>query len=530
MAKLAFSKWPFNNGERVVLHWLRSPFMFGENKQWYLTASFKRRDNSFIELDLPWGALPLLKIGREYVDGYDTANNDLGKSFSIDLSAKASITIEKAVNTIPRSIHFLHNKENFNEHCAVIRNGSMTIVVPCLEVVRSFFVINKMLAQAILRPDSFNNICGVEYDEKEGSVEISFADKIPCKLLTKSLAKRMALILCDKDWNSSWAQVYHRMNLPENIDSNLSKLVCCPPIYSSCSWHVRALQKGSIIVVLELVGITPEKPFPFKDIKFRHPLSGSGRAGRAGSQFSKKEREPKSRHAGILGINQAGMAARNILSPRTNKIIVSFLKYSDEPNITETASAGSVSLLQPDSDYVITKTAKYNSRRLICDQVSLDDEGGPGVIESAEFLPIEDSNSVPKSFENFINAIKLIINSVADIEARYMIRTIPEGSALYRINGRKHRQYALVFLTYLSRTAFILEIDASDNHEISTIIFKIVSGDFREIVKKMLVEYISGTGCWDRDRLDSDNAIEYSLSRHRTVEIVSQAKRYVRHL
>ncbi len=557
MAKLEFTKWPFDEREIVTLHWLRSPFMYGENKQWYLTALFRRENNKVVGLDLPWGILPLLKIGGQYVDG-KACNNYTGYSLCFDLSTKVTVDINKAADVIPDSLYSLYNNKDYNERCVVIRDNDMTVIVPCLEVIRSFFVIDKTLAHAILRPDSFTEICTSEYDENKGRVDISFSNKVPYSVITQSLVKRLALILYDNYWNASWSQVCNIKKERGEEDWPFCRVECPPPVFSDCSWNVRAIQNERNIFVLEIVGVTPNKPFPFEEIRYTHPRSHDGHEASPSSSVKIPKSKPKNER--ILSINQDGLSAKNITNPQTNRFKASFFDYSNdiviteitlgsilsqdegdpeiempdnesaEPEITEAVSIRSTSVVSEDDHS--TGMDEQTSSRSEVQQVSFDDESGFGEIKAAEFVPIENTRQIPRSFENFIDAIRVIskdqVENEADFEAHYIIRDIPENSPLSKINKEENRQYSLVRLLYPDKSRYILEIDVSDEHEISTIIFKIVSGNLWTIVEKILVEYMSASGCWDREKLNSDDSITYHLSRHRTAGLLS--KRLKRHL
>mgnify|MGYP006869434341 FL=1 len=66
---MQFKNWPFGSNEKPVLYWMTSPRKCDSG--WVMDAVFKRQSGllpRIVRVEVPWGTLPYLRIGRIYYD------------------------------------------------------------------------------------------------------------------------------------------------------------------------------------------------------------------------------------------------------------------------------------------------------------------------------------------------------------------------------------------------------------------------------------------------------------------------------
>ncbi len=264
-----FDHWPFPPGESEIVHWYRSPQMTGDDKQWMMEIIFKRPDGSFQELSLPWGTFPKIRLGMEFIDGLGTGVNKVGEDYQFELSARATFRIEKAITISPK-IYTLKTRENLSEYCVVIFDKNQTLVIPCLEIIRFFFAINKIIAFRVLQPFNFGDLVSGSIDGK--SVFLNYTTKMPRYIINRFLAKFVAKILFNPAWTEAWKSVYigrEEQILEGSYTSNdRISLRASPPIYSNSVWEVRGLNEGKRIIVMEIIRCIDKNPSPFNQVGY----------------------------------------------------------------------------------------------------------------------------------------------------------------------------------------------------------------------------------------------------------------------
>jgi hypothetical protein len=239
-----------------------------------LVIVFKRPNGILKDVSLPWGALPAIRLGKEFVDGVPTWENTLGKNYSLDFSAGASFKTQTAI-TISPNVYPLKTRPNLGEYCVVIFDKELTVIVPCLEIIRFFFAVNKQMAYRTLQPFNFSDL--VPASMEQDKVLLAFTRQIPHNALNKLLAKVIAQVLYDPSWSEAWKNIYiSREEQTLNVDHDFNEVIplkAIPPVYKNSIWEVRALQDGKRLLVLEIISYTDGNPSPFHFLDFTHPRS-----------------------------------------------------------------------------------------------------------------------------------------------------------------------------------------------------------------------------------------------------------------
>ncbi len=501
-----------------MLYWLLSPYMCGVDKQWTVRGVFKMKNGKQRVLPVSWGALPMLKLGSIFVGGKYVRESDVAQEIHLDIALDATISVDDAAKGIKCALYPLRNYEYLNERTVVIKSGSDKIIIPCLEIIRSFFAINKTLANAILRPDSFTDICSASHDPAQGLVKLVFSKRYPYNAITSDIVSRIALFLFDERWSASWQRVWNNRNLRSSNDGEVVPLECFPPLFRGCSYMVRGIRKGDVVLVLEILGFTSNIEFPFQRIEYTHPRSAFGR----------KASNPKKHNHGssseeVLKINSSSAAPKGSTSPSKSISGLQLHSYLTKPKTEEV----SVKSDQPwPLIVIVNKKGTYKRKDdNPSDSISLGDEAGDGDVQAAEFLPLVGQSSLPTEFNAFYQAVLRMTELVDNMQVFFKIGAVPEKSSLAMI-GAIPRQYILICVVVGPYTAFILELNLSDKHNLSTVVFS-CDGPLTcigDITKELLCDCIIN-GSWDRSRINTVTGISYELAKHRKSDALMRGAR-----
>ena len=489
---IRINKWPFREGESAVLHWLRSPYQEGEDKQWRMSAVFRGKDDALKDVNVPWGMLPILRLGRAYRDGIAVDDVVREGVKQIRFSSAAKVTVSDAA-AVPRDLYRLLTKWNLQEKCCIIWNGGERIIVPCLEVIRAYFALSRLVAGELLKPDSFNGLCTSTVEN--GKAYLSFSEKVPASTLTFELVRRVALILEESSFSTSWRRVWTSASSGGGTDMRRCEpahpLICEPPAIQGSSWDVVGVGSDKIFVVLEIRQFSFPLTLPFSSVSCEHPsfreYEGGGRL--SGVFLTREDPDE-------IVIGPTPSAPKNLSSPHTvetNPCTASFTKNiwvekvkKKAPSIVGVGESSKVGGVQYEP---VTRV-----------EGSLDDEAGVGEQPAVEFLPVESLEETHPAFRRLSKALK----QIQKIDIRYQHAVVPEECKLPLLNGNR-RAYVLVCFTFSRRLVYLLEVDNSDGHMLSTIIFVLggVSPSAASVAEIMLQDCVALGGHWNRERLRS---------------------------
>lgn len=159
--------------------------------------------------------------------------------------------------------------------------------------------------------------------------------------------------------------------------------------------------------------------------------------------------------------------------------------------------------------------------------VSLNEKAGKGTIPAAEFVSINQLTSPKPGFNRFFGAIKMMARLNKSFRINYEMHTMPKNSSLAYCKGAP-RQYVLVRVDYMGCTAYILEMDLSDGHGISTLLFRQidVNKDIKDLVEELLVSYIVKSGSWDKRGLKGLSELRISFAKHTSADELALGIRF----
>lgn len=503
---IRYGNWPFDTEETVRLHWLRSPYHVGEAKQWQMQAVFKRRNGDLTDVAVPWGALPSFRLGRSYRAGKPTEESPLGTSETVRFCSNPRVRIERAA-AVPRSYE-LRTKMNLEERCVVVWSRGETIVVPCLEVIRAYFAPNRMMTSELLGPDLFSEVCSASL--ADGQASLQFTERVSTAALSPDVVLRMALVLFDREFQAAWRSVWISVNPQGGADIRKEEpahpLIVDPPCLPGSSWTVRCLRFGQITLVLEIEKFKPAVSLPFTAVSYEHPRFHVYEGGKKLGGGTLTLEDPEE-----TVVSSEPKPPKGLTSPYAVQIGITTADLSraiEVIKIREPVAAGAL-----DGDSPIGSRLRKES--VSTKDGTLYEEAGTGELPSVEFVPFAALSQVTANFRNFFKALHLIQGETL----AFFEGAAPEGCCLPCLpkTSGNPRPYVLVCVSGAGRKFFLLEVDGSDGHGISTLVFARPreSPASQQSAEHLLKKGTAGSGHWDRDRLRALLGVgKFELLRH----------------
>lgn len=528
--KFKLGSWPYPAGMPAHLYWVKSPMQVGREKQWHQKVLFHGQNGEYHERVLPWGMIPALKLGIQFVDGEPSGRSSAGelKEFRLGDSATCRFTSSAYLRNEWLDSVREYRRQLLLEHCVCIEDGETRLWVPCVEVVRAFFAINKQLAYLLLDPLGLSKICASEMEDSK--VRVHFNKVMPVASLNKILAKRVAMIRHHSPWDDAWRQVWNRSIKNPGEPTVYSHLYCCPPTVGGSTWSVRGVPCESGFFVLEIRGIRTRAKLPFDEVAYTHPhMKFSPDGGESAESGDGNGRGGGSReeHGDDGEIDASTLSPKGSRNPRHCSMSVSSMAFGNSVKVSKRLGEGRPvpRRRKASAGTEGRETGEIGGGPKSPVHVSLNDNAGIGVVLAAEFKPIEKIVDVPPGLKPFIAAVK----GMKKVKVACAIEAVPNESPLAKLHEGQ-RYFALAYVRAFGRwpgEGYVLEIDSSDNHRVSTLVFQ-SKGDVDGIdaAKKFLIECFARAGHWTSDALEKGKVLQkHELVRHRLIAPIRWGQR-----
>lgn len=510
--KFKFSSWPFPVDVPAHLCWVNSPMQVGEHKQWQSEVLFRGQNDQYHKRIVPWGGIQSLKLGGVYVNGAISELTPAGDVVEFELSRNAIFYVQSLETLKYQWLDRVGNfkKEFLWEYCVCIKDGKIRLWVPCIEIIRSFFAINKQMAYLLLEPGGLLKVCKSEF--KCGRVKINFSNEVPVSTLNYILVTRIATILYHSAWWDSWQQVWSRSIKNPGDRTVFSKLFCSPPTVKDSAWSVRGIPNGDDFFVLEVLGIRTETKIPFFEITYTHPkltfLTKQAEPTVTGNGTG-NDSEPRDGSSAEGEIGSDTKPPKELTSPLRESIAVSPIEFGSSVKVLKQYSERKS---KPGGSKSPRRSGRESSQSEGAIPVSMGDGAGHGEIRAAEFMPIEKLTHIPPGLKAFI----AFVNEIPKVKVGCTIEPVPDESSLAKLpDGQRH--FALVHIIGLCFEGYLLEIDSSDGRSVSTIIFTPPNDNSsQETAKSLLVECLAKGGYWSLETINGNIVQRYELAKHTT--------------
>lgn len=516
LAKIILKNWPFSEGTRARLHWIRSPYQVGESRQWRMTVVFIAEDGDSKEIRVPWGMLPMLRLGEIYCNGQSTGEFPGLERRPIRFSKSLDISVCESI-VIPSGLCRLGSKWNLQEKCVKIVDGDFRVIIPCLEIIRAYFATTRLMASEMLSPDSFNGICNSNLENHKA--RLVFSNKVSANIITASLATRIALVLEDSEFNNSWRQIWASASQGDgtSLREPANPLWCYPPAIRKSSWDAVGIGTGNTFLVMGIERFKIDRMTAFFKLYYEHPLfrepDGSGTG--EGSSGEVIKDDPKE-----VEVGSEPAAPKSLTDPQVVELetcAASFLRTIDVIKIKKKSDG----LGGGRGEKTGGVGARNHSGQI--KEGTLDCEAGAGELPAVEFKDVSPIKNLNDAFKKLTKALEYI-----DLKILWCAQeSAPESCKLPLLDGNP-RQYLSVYFLFAGRRFFLHEVDNSDRHSLSTLVYERelplgLTGFFSQ---DLLVKCVTGGGHWDATLLDIHlDESAYCFVKHRKATVESWKQR-----
>lgn len=527
MPRVRLRPWQFGKGEKVRLCWLCSPYKSAD-RSWFVKAAFLRKGSTEPEiLEYHWGALPLLRMGRFYMDGYLLDNDLHFTPRTISINNFRNGTFCRA-SDIPRDLYdFFDGREFGGDRVWKFWSNRTFYYVPCIELLRAFLTPSKTLANQILKPNGLDFFI-IEERVDETALFLSLSGDLPRSLVNTASIAHLAWLRHSPAARACWESVYNGVfakAIAASPQQPASMLITGlpvelkPPIEKPCELHFNGVTFKQSCLMLEILGAKQLDPLPFERIGYTHPslkrhrtVEGAKRTRRRAVKDPNEDYELDSFHRPArIDANQN--AADTITTSFEFVRLPKFNRYALKVAVIHDGSteAGSSSLSTG------TKARLVKPRDTT---VSTDESYYGGEIQPVDFLGIDLGVANLAGLKDFIEAIQHIVNTYIEPHLRYTVMEIPGNKSFCRVASGSKRSCAMVEVTQTNVVpCYILEVARPDSWSVSTLFIRLLPEFYPEqpvgvFTREFLKELVKRDGHWNVEKLESDQTLRIGRLNH----------------
>ncbi|CUB11617.1 hypothetical protein BN2127_JRS1_03403 [Bacillus cereus] len=482
--------WTFGNN-LVTLKWLGDVNL--KNNQWFIRVAFEY--NSQIEiLEFPIATMPLLKVGAKYRDGIYLDTQRKGIIYDVMIPKLNQCKVVSALDACKKFSYYLHaNKELMHQLAFEFSVEDKTYYLPQTEFIRAVFAINKIMANAMMRPNGLELLVNrAELNNNTASIDL--VNEIPNGIARdKDFIRYFAWFYFNMDLKTSFESIY------TNIYGKLSKqqelkLEVNLPANPDVFIRFRGIEKDNNYLILEWFGSDMAET-PFTDIEVKHKA------------FKKQVTAPEKRKY-RKSIQDTGEKVLNENANNRSKQDANQLVTDVSSTQLQFKSAPKVHKIY-DSKQQVNQGDMYISNDgkgggIKSEQVvGLDESIYGGNIQPIDFKVLEVTGDIRgQGLDRFIKMIQLLAKKIAKYEVSMDFLYLPLGRKFSFIGESRRRIVCIARVLNKSsnRITYILEVATPDNKSLSTLLVYKYQDDEKEI-KALLKKLVFQGGSWSKDIL-----------------------------
>lgn len=246
----------------LELLWLRS-LRQDQNGNWTLTACVRNWETQErADLQVPLGLATVLVPGQVFHGGRlgtVPSMGQLGNCVTASLRQFERATLAD----VPSSVFSDGLPRNSKQELLLYRTEGLDLFIPPLEIVRRLFLLDRTLANVVLRKGGLAELCVPIKPDFYDEIELNFTAAIPPKALTKSFVRRFAWLAVHPTGARAWKSIERLSNTHGGVNID-------PPEVRDCKISFRGLVgQGAALVheILEVQGLRD----PAREVRFSHP-------------------------------------------------------------------------------------------------------------------------------------------------------------------------------------------------------------------------------------------------------------------
>lgn len=527
MSSVKLRPWDFDKGEEVRLHWLCSPHRDNEGR-WRVKAIFVTEGCPYFHpIDFSWGTLPLLRMGRSYVDGLLLKNDPRFKPqklFNYDFQNGTLCDATK----LPYGMYNLFGNAEFNRQKIWKFFFRYTLhFIPCTEFLRAFLTPTKFLTNQILKPNGLDLLFD-EVEEKNNVLEIALSSEVPLRLVNNETVAHLVWLKYNKTARRCWESVYNNVFAkaialtPQQPTSALATgltIELKPPVEKSCELYFNGIKSRRNCLILELIGAKKLTLPPFEKIIYSHPSLSK----RGAIEGAKKRRraQDKDKDENFELDAQSRTVKTDVGQPVIRTIATTF-GFKNPPKFEKVAKRESMGF-QGELEQTTTPSAIGHGTKPdhSSNIVNTDESQYGGEIQPVDFQGVDlVAPADAAGLEKFTEAIERIAANHSQPQQRLNFIEVPgEKSCCRHANGSK-RACAVVEVTQESIvTCYILELARVDGKSTSTLFFCLLSQPDSKngvggVITGLLEEFVKRDGHWNVEKLEQNSNLKARRLKH----------------
>ena len=473
------------------------------DSEWDIETTFlDTSTNQLHSKSLPVGVWPLLRIGRYYIDGEVTSYTGRGEIGTVRISDTSEGEICEAWPSLRALYYFYKSPWLGAQFLWSFAADGKRYYVPCLELLRCFFIHNKMMAHALLKPYGLDKLYKQQALGNHDELLIDFADEVPVTLVNHKMVSHFAWAAVQPDARAAWGSVYDQIYKHYPSGEPLKRLFLRfrPPPLINSTWTYRGLEKENEVLILELYQctglISPCRSLVYRHSKLKKAVkvdtprkpSGTGRGPSLdiGELDQSDDNVGTDGHQSVIPAPVSGLSFSNEISVGRD--------YSDERQVN---TGDPISEGDPSAGTVSDRENEA---------VSAYESGGYGGKKPVEFDSLEMSEGeYIGDLRLFIEAMKRLDREHSEISVSMSLVLLPVGRA-FSVSHDSRRVCVVASVDADGCDgAIFLEVDRSGGKELSTLMMvpkKPVSAKrLEEAIAVMLRALIVNSGHWRKKSL-----------------------------
>lgn len=511
--------WIYKKDEEAELYWLCSPYL-SKNNNWIITAVFKR-NNELKMVELPWGTLPLLRLGQRYINGVPAEGNPRGYVGQLKIENE-EFQICESFKMPPRLYYFYKKPTLGNEFVCKVTIGYKDYYIPCIEIVRSFIAKSKTLANYLLKPNGLDFLID-KTEIIDQDINIFLSSEVPRDLISDDSVAHLLWMKYNTSAHSTWTSIYNNIfskaleEQPEGTVNQFfrgSRIEAIPPINKNCTWTYRGIYSGNSVLILELLSTTGFELPPFKEIRYFHPSFDRTKAIDKNGVIRRINKGKEDIYE--IPLDKANSDTKKDNNQPVIELSHTEFVYDGELNIRrlkgkERLTNNGITVVKAKAD----ENAAKPSNSLIA---SPQDWSAEGKIPSIEFNSLElVKGKLGKGLEEFYKAIEYMRNNYKWLYISMSEVFLPKGKSFsYYPDGSRRNCTIVRISSQKSEPCYILEVGRADEWSISTLVIYFN----RRFENRFKLEYfianvlkilVKNKGHWDSEYLKAQ--IDYKIIR-----------------
>ncbi len=517
---LKIRPWPFKK-EVVTLHWIGNVKL--ENKQWRIQAAFVYK-NDCTMLTLPIAALPLLRIGTPYHDGLPMQTQKRGTLYEIQVANLKNGSISKAINVCRNFNYFLYKKPVLmNQHMWSFQSGGITYHIPQTEMIRALFAINKILTNALLRPNGLDLLVNKVSIDQNRKAAINFSNEIPGTIMTDDFARYFGWLYLHPEMEQSYSSIQSNAYAKMANGLNLKgiPLEMTMPGTDEFNLTVRGLRKNDEILILEWLASDLADP-PFKELNIEH------------KSIKKRLYTPDKRKKRLSKQNQSQEHVLNENNGERSREDTNQPVIDIEPTQIAFRQSTIVNRI-PKQEQKVNQGDEYLSNigrggGINQSIVGLEESIFGGKISPIEFKSMEIADSyMNHGLDQFIAMIRYLAGYYTYLRVSVNIVYLPLGRKFSYLPDGRRRICAIVKVNNGMKESFIIEVAVPDNRSLSTLIVPSLGSFYKDDInlQRLLTKLVLNSGSWSNSFLNNQ---VHNKVRHYNETVRNWAQRIIYYL